>query len=235
MNHSGLYSCSDAVFMRWVFQSITLIKEEKARFWAFSVLFTPEKIQEIEVLYDELSRIPSDKEYDDIQAQSTEDVKACVEACASFYQVCKFDIVNVFPNMKHIWDQFGFNDLEAARKSGRGMLLFYSDFILIAHLHKEAMIEAVWTEETFTKIAELKDELKMNLDQQSKCFVDRACASDKRHICLNTIYVKLANYMKAAKSIYMNHEGMLRWFMFPVMSKASKDESIEQEAQGGMV
>lgn len=235
MNHSRLYSCSDAVFMSWVSQSVNLIKEEQSRFTDFSVFFTPERIQEIEVLYAEANTIPSDKVFIDIQAQATENINTCVEECARFYQSCKFDIEMVFPNKKHIWNQFGFNDYESARKSGRAMFMFYSDFLLIANLHKQAMIEAAWTEETFTKIAELKDKLKMNMDQQTKCRVDRGRATDDRVVCLNKIYEKLAKYMKAAKIIYADNQEMLRWFKFPVTSKTSKDEATEPETQEDMV
>ena len=129
MNYSRLYACSDAVFMGWVSRSINLISEEKERFTSFSVFFTPERIQEVAVLYLEANQIPSDKVYIDIQAQATENINTCVEACAKFFQACKFDIENVFPNKKHIWNQFGFNDYEAARKSGYVYVLFrlYTD------------------------------------------------------------------------------------------------------------
>jgi hypothetical protein len=220
--------------MSWVSQSINLIKEEEERFTSFSVFFTPDKIQEVAVLFVEANNIPSDKVYIDIQAQATENINTCVEACAKFFQACKFDIENVFPNKKHIWNQFGFNDYEAARKSGRAMFMFYSDLILIANLHKEAMTEVAWTEETFTKIAELKDKLKINMDQQTKSRVDRGRVTDERVVCLNNIYEKLSKYMKAAKIIYANNPEMLRWFKFPVTSKGSKEESTELETQEDM-
>ena len=230
MNHSRLYSCSDAVFISWVSQSLNLIVEEQPRFVAFSGIFTPERIQEIKVLTDEASSIPSDKVYIDIQAQATENVTTSVEECAKFFQSCKFDIENVFPNKKHIWNQFGFNDYVAARKSGRAMYMFYSDFILITNLHKAAMTESTWTEDTFIKIADLKDSLKLNMDHQIKCKVDRGRATDDRIETLNKIYEMLSKYMKAAKIIYANNEEMLRWFKFPV-ARNTKSESEELEAQ----
>jgi len=233
MNHSRLYSCSDAIFISWVSQRINLIKEEQDKFAAFSVYFTPEKIQEVEVLFGEPNNIPSDKVFVDIQAQATDNVTVCVEKCAKFFQACKFDIENVFPNKKHIWNQFGFNDYEEARKSGRTMFMFYSDFLLIANLHKAAMIESAWTEETYTKIAEHKDSLKMYMDQQTKCRVDRGRATDERIVTLNNIYEKLAKYMKAAKIIFADNEEMLKWFKFPTVSKGTKDkdETPELETQ----
>jgi hypothetical protein len=230
MNYSRLYSCSDAVFIGWVSRSINLIKEEHSRFAAFSIIFSPERLQEIELLTDNASSIPSDKVYIDIQAQATENVTVSIEACAKFFQTSKFDIENVFPNKKHIWNQFGFNDYEAARKSGRAMYMFYSDFILIANLHKAAMTESTWTEDTFTKIADLKDSLKLNMDHQIKCKVDRGRATDDRIETLNKIYEMLSKYMKAAKIIYANNEEMLRWFKFPV-ARNTKSESPELEEE----
>ena len=233
MIHTRLYNCSDAVFMSWVSQRINLIREEKERFSEFSVYFTDEKISEIEALYADAMNIPSDKVYVDIQAQATENINNCVEECGRFYQACKFEIETVFPNKKHIWNQFGFNDYEAARKSGRAMFMFYSDFLLIANLHKAEMTKSAWTEETYTRIAELKDKLKMLMDQQMKSRVDRGKATDERVVCLNNIYENLARYMKAAKIIYANNEEMLRWFKFPVgkNTKDKMDDLSEQETQ----
>jgi len=230
MIHTRLYNCSDAVFMSWVSQRINLIREEKERFSEFSVYFTDEKISEIEALYADAMNIPSDKVYVDIQAQATENINAGVENCAKFFQSCKFDIENVFPDKKHVWNQFGFNDYEAARKSGRAMFMFYSDFMLIANMHKETMTETTWTEETFIKIAELKDSLKLNMDQQTKCRVDRGRATDDRIVCLNKIYEKLAKFMKAAKIIFADNEEMLKWFKFPA-SKSVKDKTEPTELE----
>lgn len=233
MNHTRLYSCSDAIFISWVSQRINLIKEEQGKFSAFSVYFTPERIQEVEVLFDEANNIPSDKVYIDIQAQATDNINVWVEKCAKFFQACKFDIENVFVNKKHIWNQFGFNDYEEARKSGRNMYMFYLDFLLIANLHKTEMTELVWTEETFTRIAEHKDTLKMYMDQQTKCKVDRGRATDGRIVTLNNTYEKLAKYMKAAKIIFVDNEEMLKWFKFPAATRGTKDkdEATELETQ----
>ena len=219
--------------MSWVSETLNLINEETEKFTSFSVFFTPQKILDISSLYEEANLIPSDKVYVDIQAQSTDNVNVSLEECAKFFQACKFDIENVFPNKKHIWNQFGFNDYEVARKSGRAMFMFYSDFILIANLHKAAMMESAWTEEIFIKIADLKDKLKLNMDQQTKSRVDRGRATDERVVHLNQIYEKLSKYMKAAKIIYASNEEMLRWFKFPVTSKSpkDKDESPELETQ----
>jgi hypothetical protein len=230
MNYSRLYSCSDAVFIGWVSRSINLIIEEQPRFAAFSSIFSPDRIQEINVLTDNASSIPSDKVYIDIQAQATDNLTVSIEECAKFFQTCKFDIENVFPNKKHIWNQFGFNDYEAARKSGRAMYMFYSDFILIANLHKGAMTESTWNEDTYTRIADLKDSLKLNMDHQIKCKVDRGRATDDRIETLNKIYEMLSKYMKAAKIIYANNEEMLRWFKFPV-ARNTKSVSPELEVE----
>ncbi|WP_321316725.1 hypothetical protein [Labilibaculum sp.] len=225
MNDSRFYHCSDAVFISWASNFINLIKEEQAKFSVFSVYFTPERIAEIEVLFNEANNIPSDKVYIDIQAEATAAVNSCVEKCAKFFQACKFDIEMVFANKKHIWNQFGFNDYEEARKSGRNMFMFYSDFLLIANLHKEALLKGAWKEETYLKIADYKDSLKIYMDQQTKCRVDRSRAADERVVSLNKLYEMLSMYQKAAKIIYIDNEEMLKWFKFPVTVNGKKEEA----------
>jgi len=219
-----IYNCSDAVFISFSSQSITLIEEEHAKFTAFSNHFTPETLTSVKELFQNAANIPSDKVYIDMQAKSTNNIKLKLEEAGKFYQRCKFDIEMAFPNDKNIWNQFGFNDYDEARKSARNMYMFYSDFQFMVNLHKEDLLAKNWTEETFTKIEDHKVSIKSLMDEQTKSMVDRGRATDQRIDALNSLHDKLAKYMKAAKFIYDGNEEMLKWFKFPVATTTEKKE-----------
>jgi hypothetical protein len=222
--NSRLYNCSDTVFIPWASQTTNLVKKEHLKFEAFSAYFSPEKHKELQVLYEEAIGIPSDKVYIDIQAKATDNLNISVDEACKYYQACKFDIELIFPNDKHIWNQFGFNDYEVARRTARGVYMFFSDFKLIANLHKESLLEGGWTEEHFTKIQDYQDKIKLYMDQQTECVVKRGNATDRRIQTLNKMYEKLSKYLKAAKIIFAENEEMLKWFKFPVSAGGRKEE-----------
>ncbi len=219
-----VYNCSDAVFISFSSQSITLIGDEHAKFMAFSNHFTPETLSAMKILFQNADAIPSDKVYVDMQAKSTNNIKLKLEETGKFYQRCKFDIEMAFPDDKNIWNQFGFNDYDEARKSARNMYMFYSDFQFMTNLHKEDLLAKNWTEETFTQIEDHKSSLKNLMDEQTKSMVERGRATDQRVVALNSLHDKLAKYMKAAKFIYDGNEEMIKWFKFPVATPTDKKE-----------
>jgi hypothetical protein len=225
--HTRSYSCSDTLFITWAGQATNLIVKEHKHFELFSPYFHPDRYKEIQALYEEVINIPSDNVFIDIQAKATDSLNSASEEATKFYQACKFDIEMIFPNDKHIWNQFGFNDYEVTRRSPRNTFMFFSDFLLIANLHKESLTTGGWTEENFTKIQEHRDKIKMLMDQQTECIVNRGNATDKRVVTINKMYEKLARYLKAAKIIFADNEEMLKWFKFPVSASGKKEEQQE--------
>ncbi|WP_421919068.1 hypothetical protein [Marinifilum sp.] len=227
-----LYNCSDAVFISFSGQIISILDQEHSKFELFSNHFTPETLQALKDKLASADKIPSDNVYIDIQAKSTENINKAVDDCGKLYQRCKFDIELVFPNEKNIWNQFGFNDYEDARKSARNMYMFYSDFQFMVNLHKDELMKTAWTEERFTQIEQHKTNLKSLMDAQTKSMVERGKATEKRVEALNVLYDGLAKYVKAAKYIYEDNEEILKWFKFPVTSNGKKDDEAADQVAG---
>lgn len=229
MNQTRFYHVSDPNFIAFASQIINLIEEEKAKFEAFSVYFTTDSLQALNINFQQANAIPSDKVHVDIQAKATEDTRIELDKCGKFFQRCKFDIEMVFPNNKHLWNQFGFNDYLEARKSAKNMFMFLTDFHLISSLHKDKLMESAWTEATYASILEHKDMLKLSMDRQTKSMVDRGRATEERIASLNGLYEKLAVYMKAAKIIFAENEELLKWFKFPAQANNKVPETEAQE------
>ncbi|PXY00860.1 hypothetical protein DF185_13255 [Marinifilum breve] len=236
MGQSRSYNGGDANFIIFSSQSINIINDKHDEFVAFSPHFTAETQAELKTLFETASNIPSDNTYIDIQAKATENVNKELAASGKFFQRCKFDIEMGFPNDKKVWNQFGFNDYDNARKSGKLMYLFLTDFDMIANKYKEALTAEGWTEDTFSAILAHRDKLKGFMDEQSDCILKRNRATEERTIALNALYEKLAIYFKAARIMYEDDEDLLKWFRFPAPTpKATKEEAENTEVNEEVV
>ena len=227
MARARSYSGTDANFIIFSSQSINIIFDKHDEFMAFSPHFTAETLAELKSLFETASNVPSDNTYIDIQAKATENVNTELAASGKFFQRCKFDIEMAFPNDKKVWNQFGFNDYDDARKSGKLMYLFLTDFDMIANKYKEPLTAKGWTEDTFTSILTHRDKLKGYMDEQSDCILKRNRATEERTIALNNLYEKLAIYFKAARIMYEEDEDLLKWFKFPAASPKATNEEAE--------
>jgi len=229
MSKLRYYHGTDANFIVTSGQSIQLINEKHSRFEAFSIHFTPEKLQEVNDLYDQTTSIPSDNVFIDIQAKATSDVKIEHDKSCKFFQHSKFDIEMAFPNDKLVWNQFGFNDYEKARKSPRNMFMFLTDFDTMAVRYKDILMANGWTEEKFANVLEHQNNLKTAMNSQNDSMIERRRATETRMDKLNNLYEKMAVYFKAAQIIFEEDEDLLKRFRFPAPSPSSKSNDAEEE------
>lgn len=235
MGQARSYNGGDANFIFFSSQSINIIDDKHDEFIAFSPHFTAETLAELKSLFETASNIPSDNTYIDIQAKATENVNVELAAAGKFFQRCKFDIEMAFPNDKKVWNQFGFNDYDNARKSGKLMYLFLTDFDMIARKYKDPLVTSGWTDDTFAAILTHRDKLKGFMDEQSDCILKRNRATEERTVALNALYDKLAIYFKAARIMYEEDEELLKWFRFPAPSaKGTKGEADDTEGNDGV-
>ena len=231
MSQMRSYNGTDANFIIFASQRINMIKEKHDDFIAFTPHFSADTLAELESLFGTASNIPSDNAYIDIQAKATENVATELAACCKFFQRCKFDIEMAFPKDKKVWNQFGFNDYDKARRSGKMMYMFLTDMRMIADKYKEPLTTNGWTEETFTKILTHRDTLKGFMDEQSECILNRNRATEERMTALNKLYEKLAIYFKAARIIYEEDEELAKWFKFPAPNAKSSEEEPDNSEE----
>lgn len=229
MSNLRYYHGTDANFIVTSGQTIQLIQEKHAQFVAFSIHFTPEKLQELIDLYDQSTSIPSDNVFIDIQAKATNDVKIQHDISCKFFQHSKFDIEMAFPNDKLVWNQFGFNDYDKARKSPRNMFMFLTDFNTMAFRYKDILTVNGWTEEKFATILVHQNNLKAAMDNQNDRMIERSRATETRMTNLNNLYEKMAVYLKAAQIIFDEDENLLKLFRFPLQSSSSKSDDTEED------
>jgi hypothetical protein len=229
MSKLRYYHGTDANFIVTTGHSIQLINEKHSDFEAFSIHFSPEGRQELNDLLDQASHIPTDNVFIDIQAKATNEVKIEHDKSCKFFQHSKFDIEMAFPNDKLVWNQFGFNDYEKARKSARNMFMFLIDFDMMATRYKDTLTTNGWDEAKFISILEHRDKLKTAMNSQNDSIVERRKATENRMIVLNNLYEKIALYFKAAQIIYDGDEDLLKRFKFPAPNPSAKADDIEED------
>lgn len=228
MSKLRFYHGTDANFIVTSGQSIQLINEKSASFESFSIHFTPERLKELNEKYDKTTTVPSDNVFIDIQAKATKDVKIEHDKCCKFFQHSKFDIEMAFPNDKLVWNQFGFNDYEKARKSPKNMFMFLTDFDTMAVRYKDKLTANGWNDDKFADILAYRKKLKTAMDTQNDRIIERSRATENRMIILNDLYEKLALYFKAAQIIFEGDEELLKRFKFPAPSHSSKPNDEEE-------
>jgi hypothetical protein len=231
MSQARSYSGTDANFINFAGQGIGLITEKHEDFVQFTPIFNAESLSGLTTVYDEACNIPSDNTYIDIQAKATENVKLDLDACCKFFQRCKFDIEIAFPNDKKMWDQFGFNDYEEARRNPKFMYMFLTDLHMIAMRNAAPLVTMGWTDESFELILNHRDSLKLKMNTQSDSIMERSRATENRVLKLNNMYEKLAIYFKAARILYDGNEEILKWFKFPVASSSKPNEETVAEQE----
>lgn len=229
MSQARSYSGTDAHFINFSGQRINLVTEKHDDFIRFSPIFTPKGLRELKMVYEDACNITSDNAYVDIQAKATENVKTELEKCCKFFQRSKFDIEMAFPNDKKIWDQFGFNDYEEARRSGKFMYMFLTDLHMIAVRNAEPLVKVGWTEDNFNVILQHRDELKNCMNEQSSSIMDRSRATENRILKLNSLYEKLSIYFKAARILYDGNEEILKWYKFPASTVSKNGVETTEE------
>ena len=229
MSNLRYFNGTDANFVVTSGQTIDLIQEKHSEFEAFSMHFTAERLQELIDLYDQIISIPSDNVFIDIQAKATNDVKIEHDKSCKFFQHSKFDIEMAFPNDKLVWNQFGFNDYEKARKSPRNMFMFLSDFDTMAVRYKDILTANGWTEENFANVLDHQNNLKAAMNSQNDSMIERRRATEDRVGKLNTVYEKMGTYFKPAQIIFEADEELLKRFRFPAPNPSSKSNDTEEE------
>jgi len=229
MSQARSYSGTDANFINFAGQGVGLITEKHDDFVQFTPIFTAESLNDLTTVYNEACNIPSDNTYVDIQAKATESVKLKLEQCCKFFQRCKFDIEIAFPNDKKMWDQFGFNDYEEARRNPKFMYMFLTDLHMIAMRNAAPLVTVGWTDESFELILNHRDSLKLKMNTQSDSIMDRSRATEDRVLKLNNLYEKLAIYFKAARILYDGNEEILKWFKFPASTVSKNSTEAENE------
>ena len=169
----------------------------------------------------------------DEQVEETEEVKGKHKECAAYFQDMKPIIEATFPNNKAVWNQFGYNDYEAARRSQGRMIQFMEMLHLMAEKYKLELIAQGFTQAKIDMILQLKDELRQEQVEQEAAKKERPVKTQERILILNKPWIRMRKINAASKAIYRDNYAKLNEYELPSHSQAG-EEPVEGPVGGGL-
>lgn len=219
------FKVSNAEALIFIGDTIANLKKDFDGFKSFTPVFNQEYVDSLVGDYNDVMKFSSDNVLIDEQAQATAEVNDQLEACRKFFQKMKFYIELAFPKSQQIWNQFGYNDYEEARKSAKPMLIFMNDLELMSNKYSDKLNNQSFDKSKIEEITILKNKLRDAINWQTNKKHERSDTAFKRNQKLNLIYEKLGLVFKAAKIIYENDSQKLELYKFPA-PKVKKDNKI---------
>jgi len=156
----------------------------------------------------------------DEQAQETADVEIKMKECCDNFQAMKPVVETVFPGKPAIWNQFGFNDYEKARKSQGKMIQFMEMLFETSEKYKTQLIAGGFTQIKIDKIETLKNELKAEEIVQELAKKERPVKTQERIILMNTVWATMQIINKASKAVFQGNYAKLAEYELPSRSQA---------------
>ena len=156
----------------------------------------------------------------DEQVQETADVGIKLKECCDNFQAMKPVVETVFPGKPAIWNQFGFNDYEKARKSQGKMIQFMEMLFETSTQYKTQLIAGGFTQVKIDKIETLKNELKAEQISQELAKKERPVKTQERIILMNTVWATMQIINKASKAVFQGNFAKLAEYELPRNSTA---------------
>jgi hypothetical protein len=179
------------------------------------------------VVINNANKVPQDNQVIDQLTQKTDIVEKLMDDCRVAAQGSKYFIEKAFPNNRSMWNEFGYNDYDEARKSQLKMILFMKVLRTVALTNKDALIAAGFDQ---TKIDEI-DGLATRLDSantaQQVFIKKRKQLSYERIEILNELWAIIQHICKVGKIIYVNDYGHYQQYV--MYEKKSDTEPEVQE------
>lgn len=169
----------------------------------------------------------------DEQVEETEEVKGKHKECAAYFQDMKPVIEATFPNNKAVWNQFGYNDYQAAVHSQGRMIQFMEMLHLTTEKYKIELIAQGFTQPQIDMISQLKDELRQEQVEQEAAKKERPVKTQERILILNKPWISMQKINAASKAVYRDNYAKLNEYELPRHSEAHETPA-EGPVGGGL-
>jgi len=177
---------------------------------------------------DDAYNAPTDEQILDVQTGLTADVDEKMEACRQHFQAAKYFIEKAFPNKASVWNEFGFDNYETARKSAEKMILFMGVFASVAAkpAYQPLLISAGYTQANIDAIDTKRKELVDAKTAQEMAKNGRGTNTQTRTELLNKVWDFRSRVSKAAKNIFVDNYARYKVYLLPASAESSNIFSI---------
>ncbi|MBI5402582.1 MAG: hypothetical protein HY959_04225 [Ignavibacteriae bacterium] len=215
-----LYTVRDDVMLDGADRFNAQYTSDKADFEGFNIVMFPLTFgATFEAQIDAARACLRDMVVLDEQAEETAELGTKMKECCDYFQAMKPVIESVFPNKPAIWNQFGFNDYEKARKSQGKMIQFMEMLFEVSDKYKVELIAGGFTQVKIDKIETLAGELRQEQIDQEVAKKERPVKTQERIKLMNIVWATMQTINKASKAVYQGNYAKLAEYELPSNSQ----------------
>jgi len=216
----------------WMLQeSRTTMQEfvnDATTFKDFDADFTDNFATQWETAINNAFAAPSDELTLDSQIGLTEIVEEKMEDCRAHFQSAKYFIEKAFPNKPTVWNEFGFDNYDIARKAPEKMIVFMGVFSKVANKPENTLklVEAGYKQSNIDEIDNKLNALISAKTDQEMSKNGRGGSTQNRIELLNIVWEIRTKVAKAAKNIFIDNYARYKVYLLPANSESNIGLSI---------
>lgn len=224
------FKFSDADMLQDADTMLSIYGKEEAAFVQFNnIIFSPAFKTDFQQLISEARDSLRDELIIDEQAEKTTKVEEVMEKCRQYFRLVRFLVERAFPGDKNIYNQFGFNDFENARRSHNGMRIFLDMIKNPVEKYNTSLIAIGAPGNLVQQLNQLLQELHAAKTEQEDFKKYRPAATDRRIELMNLVWDKMIDIYDSAQLIFYNNPTKLQLFALRSVTKFKENEPVEEE------
>ncbi len=224
------YNCSDPKMFESVKTTRDSFIDDKADFITFDPdfddPFAADWLDNIEAG----EALPSDETIEDQISQLTETVEEKMVSCRDKFQSSKYFIEKAFPDKPKVWNEFGYDDYDGARRVQANMIQFMKMFHGAATKYQVQLNANGYSDAKILEIKTLGDALDVANRAQESFIKSQPVLTQTRITAYNKVWEYEMKVCKAGKVIYRNNYAKYQEYLLP-----PDDESPEVIVISGIV
>jgi hypothetical protein len=171
---------------------------------------------------------PTDEQIIDSQIGLTSNVEEAMEACKAHFQAAKYFIEKAFPNKPTVWNQFGFDNYDTARRTPEKMIIFMGVFFKVASKPENALLltQAGYKQTSIDEIENKLNGLITAKTEQEMAKNERGDSTQNRVELFNKVWEFRTKVAKAAKNIFIDNYARYKVYLLPASAENSSSFSI---------
>ena len=221
-----LYSITDPEMYEAAKAKRGFFLEDKADFIAFDGDFADPFAADWLTLISDAEALPQDETIDDQLTQLTAAVEAEMVKCRDKFQDAKYFIEKTFPNNAPVWNEFGYNNYEAARKSQVRMIQFMKNFHSVATKYKIQLIAKGYAQPKIDEIETFRAALDAANQVQELFIGNLPVQTQTRHLKNNEVWNTMVQVCTAGKRIFKNDFAKYQRYLLPPGEESPEAISI---------
>jgi hypothetical protein len=222
------YKITDSEMLQKDRVFLGLFTQDKQQFINLDADFSDPFAANWETAVNNADNAEKDLSVQDELTQLTDVVQQKMEAGRTHFQKMKYFIEKAFPDNRVVWNSFGYDDYDSARKSEIRFLPFLKNLHTQAVKNSAKLIAVNYKHDDIDKIQTIWQEL-LDADQEQETYKkDRLVITQERIQILNTAWEYVLKVNKASKNIYADNFAKLKQYLLP--GEAAPEESEDNSS-----